>query len=83
MDSRYVFLTERGGSATTAGFLKTISRIGVLAVGSLGTVRLAIGQRMETMAYAVIGDACSCLLDSEWVCGFPTLNVNAQREQTS
>ena len=31
MDSRYVFLTERGGHAPTAGFLKTISRIGEVA----------------------------------------------------
>jgi hypothetical protein len=31
MDSRYVFLTERRGPATTAGFLKTISRIGEVA----------------------------------------------------
>lgn len=31
MESRYVFLTERGGPATTAGFLKTISRIGEVA----------------------------------------------------
>jgi len=31
MESRYVFITERGGPATTAGFLKTISRIGEAA----------------------------------------------------
>jgi type 1 fimbriae regulatory protein FimB/type 1 fimbriae regulatory protein FimE len=30
-DSRYVFITERGGPATTAGFLKTIVRIGEAA----------------------------------------------------
>src|ERR1039458_7969065 len=28
MESRYVFITERGGSVTTAGFLKTIARTG-------------------------------------------------------
>jgi type 1 fimbriae regulatory protein FimB/type 1 fimbriae regulatory protein FimE len=31
MQSRYVFITERGGPATTAGFLKTIARIGEAA----------------------------------------------------
>jgi type 1 fimbriae regulatory protein FimB/type 1 fimbriae regulatory protein FimE len=31
MESRYVFITERGGPATTAGFLKTIARIGEAA----------------------------------------------------
>ena len=31
MESRYVFLTERGGPATTAGFLKAIARIGEAA----------------------------------------------------
>ncbi len=30
-ESRYVFLTERGGPATTAGFLKTIARTGEAA----------------------------------------------------
>jgi hypothetical protein len=30
-ESRYVFVTERGGPATTAGFLKTISRTGEAA----------------------------------------------------
>jgi type 1 fimbriae regulatory protein FimB/type 1 fimbriae regulatory protein FimE len=31
MESRYVFVTERGGPATTAGFLKTIVRTGEAA----------------------------------------------------
>jgi type 1 fimbriae regulatory protein FimB/type 1 fimbriae regulatory protein FimE len=31
MESRYVFLMERGGPATTAGFLKTIARTGEAA----------------------------------------------------
>jgi hypothetical protein len=31
MESRYVFVTERGGPATTAGFLKMISRTGEAA----------------------------------------------------
>ena len=31
MESRYVFVTERGGPATTAGFLKTIARTGEAA----------------------------------------------------
>ena len=31
MESRYVFITERGGPATTAGFLKMIARIGEAA----------------------------------------------------
>ena len=31
MESRYVFITERGGPATTAGFLKTIARTGEAA----------------------------------------------------
>ena len=31
MESRYVFITERGGPATTAGFLKTIARLGEAA----------------------------------------------------
>jgi type 1 fimbriae regulatory protein FimB/type 1 fimbriae regulatory protein FimE len=31
MESRYVFVTERGGPATTAGFLKMIARIGKAA----------------------------------------------------
>ena len=31
MESRYVFITERGGPATTAGFLKTITRTGEAA----------------------------------------------------
>ena len=31
MESRYVFLTERGGPATTAEFLKTIARLGEAA----------------------------------------------------
>ena len=30
-ESRYVFVTERGGPATTAGFLKTIARTGEAA----------------------------------------------------
>ena len=30
-DSRYVFITERGGPTTTAGFLKTIARTGEAA----------------------------------------------------
>ena len=31
MESRYVFVTERGGPATTAGFLKTVARTGAAA----------------------------------------------------
>jgi integrase len=31
METRYVFITERGGPATTAGFLKTIARTGEAA----------------------------------------------------
>jgi type 1 fimbriae regulatory protein FimB/type 1 fimbriae regulatory protein FimE len=31
MESRYVFVTERGGPATTAGFLKTVARTGEAA----------------------------------------------------
>jgi hypothetical protein len=31
MESRYVFITERGGPATTAGFLKTVARTGEAA----------------------------------------------------
>jgi type 1 fimbriae regulatory protein FimB/type 1 fimbriae regulatory protein FimE len=31
MESRYVFVTERGGPTTTAGFLKTIARTGKAA----------------------------------------------------
>ena len=31
LESRYVFVTERGGPATTAGFLKTIARTGEAA----------------------------------------------------
>jgi site-specific recombinase XerD len=31
MESRYVLITERGGPATTAGFLKTIARTGEAA----------------------------------------------------
>src|SRR5260370_29783133 len=32
MESRYVFVTERGGPATTAGFLKMIARTGGAAM---------------------------------------------------
>jgi integrase len=47
--SRYVFITERGGPATTAGFLKTIARTGEAAGRALlrrgkrhrGTARIA------------------------------------------
>ena len=31
METRYVFITERGGPATTAGFLKMIARTGEAA----------------------------------------------------
>jgi integrase len=48
-ESRYVFITERGGPATTAGFLKTIARTGEAAGRALlrrgkrhrGTARIA------------------------------------------
>jgi hypothetical protein len=33
METRYVFITERGGPATTAGFLKMIARTGEAAMG--------------------------------------------------
>src|SRR5271154_919924 len=60
MESRYVFVTERGGPATTAGFLKAIARIGEAAKLPFPIhphmLRHSTGYKLSVDAFGARGD---------------------------